>query len=205
MMQRILGLPRDVIRKYDTSSLQLVAASGSALPGELAIRWMNAFGDNLYNFYGSTEVAQASIAAPADLRAAPGTAGRVPRGTVVKILDEHGREVPEGKVGRIFVANQAQFEGYTGGGGKEIIGGMMSSGDVGHFDDAGRLFVAGRDDDMIISGGENVFPKEVEDLLADHEAVEDVAVIGVPDDEFGQRLQGVRRPARPVARRARTI
>jgi fatty-acyl-CoA synthase len=150
---------------------------------------MNTFGDNLYNFYGSTEVAQASIAGPADLRAAPGTAGRVPRGTVVKILDEKGGELPTGKVGRIFVANQAQFEGYTGGGGKEIIGGMMSSGDVGYFDDAGRLFVSGRDDDMIISGGENVFPKEVEDLLSDHDAIEEAAVIGVPDDEFGQRLK----------------
>jgi fatty-acyl-CoA synthase len=200
MMQRILGLPPEVIRKYDTSALQMVVASGSALPGELAIRWMNTFGDNLYNFYGSTEVAQASIAGPVDLRAAPGTAGRVPRGTVVKILDENGREVPRGKVGRIFVANQAQFEGYTGGGGKEIIGGMMSSGDVGYFDEAGRLFVSGRDDDMIISGGENVFPKEVEDLLADHEAIEDVAVIGVPDQEFGQRLKAfvVRQAGRSV-------
>jgi fatty-acyl-CoA synthase len=189
MMQRILALPAEAIRKHDVSSLRLVAASGSALPGELALRWMNTFGDNLYNFYGSTEVAQASIAGPADLRAAPGTAGRVPRGTVVKILDENGREVPPGTVGRIFVANQAQFEGYTGGGGKEIVGGLMSSGDVGRFDESGRLFVVGRDDDMIISGGENVFPKEVEDLLADHEAVEDVAVIGVPDEEFGQRLK----------------
>lgn len=189
MMQRMLGLERETIRRHDTSSLRIVAASGSALPGELAIRWMNTFGDNLYNFYGSTEVAQASIAGPHDLRAAPGTAGRVPRGTVVKILDEQGRELPRGKTGRIFVANQSQFEGYTGGGGKEVVGGMMSSGDVGYFDEHGRLFVVGRDDDMIISGGENVFPKEVEDLLADHEAVADVAVIGVPDQEFGQRLK----------------
>jgi fatty-acyl-CoA synthase len=189
MMQRMLALPREVIQKYNTGHLQMTVASGSALPGELALRWMNTFGDNLYNFYGSTEVAQASIAGPADLRAAPGTAGRVPRGTVVKILDEKGGELPTGKVGRIFVANQAQFEGYTGGGGKEIIGGMMSSGDVGYFDDAGRLFVSGRDDDMIISGGENVFPKEVEDLLSDHDAIEEAAVIGVPDDEFGQRLK----------------
>jgi acyl-CoA synthetase (AMP-forming)/AMP-acid ligase II len=200
MMQRILALPADAIRRHDTSCLRLVGASGSALPGELAIRWMNTFGDNLYNFYGSTEVAQASIAGPADLRAAPGTAGRVPRGAVVKILDENGREMPTGKVGRIFVANQVQFEGYTGGGGKEIVGGMMSSGDVGYFDDHGRLFVVGRDDDMIISGGENVFPKEVEDLLADHEAVDDVAVIGVPDEEFGQRLKAfvVRQPGSSV-------
>ncbi len=189
MMQRILALDADAIRRYDTGRLRMVAVSGSALPGELAIRWMDTFGDNLYNFYGSTEVAQASIATPVDLRAAPGTAGCVPRGTVVKILDEAGREVPTGRIGRIFVANAAQFEGYTGGGGKEIIGGMMSSGDLGYFDEQERLFVAGRDDDMIVSGGENVFPFEVENLLADHPAVADVAVIGVPDEEFGQRLK----------------
>lgn len=190
MMQRILDLGPEVIGRYDTSSLELVCASGSALPGELARRWMDTFGDNVYNFYGSTEVAQASIAMPDELRQAPGTAGRPPRGTVVKILDEQGRELPPGRTGRIFVANENQFEGYTGGGNKEVVGGLMSSGDVGHFDENGLLFVDGRDDDMIVSGGENVFPREVEDLLADHEAVREAAVIGVPDDEFGQRLKG---------------
>jgi len=189
MMQRILELPAEVIRRYDTSSLEVVCASGSALPGELATRWMDTFGDNVYNFYGSTEVAQASIAMPDELRAAPGTAGRVPRGVTVRILDEHGKPVPAGSVGRIFVANENQFEGYTGGGNKEIIDGLMSSGDVGHFDENGLLFVDGRDDDMIVSGGENVFPREVEDLLADHDEVVEAAVIGVPDPDFGQRLK----------------
>jgi acyl-CoA synthetase (AMP-forming)/AMP-acid ligase II len=189
MMQRILELGPEVIGRYDASSLEMVCASGSALPGELAVRWMDTFGDNVYNFYGSTEVAQASIAMPDELRAAPGTAGRAPRGAVVKIFDEKGREVPPGTTGRIFVGNENQFDGYTGGGGKEVIDGLMSSGDVGHFDENGLLFVDGRDDDMIVSGGENVFPREVEDLLANHEAVADVAVIGVDDREFGQRLK----------------
>jgi len=189
MMQRICALDPAVIRRYDCRSLRVVGASGSALPGELAIRWMDTFGDNVYNFYGSTEVAQASIAMPDELRAVPGTAGRPPRGTTVRILDSDGKEVPCGTVGRIFVANDNQFDGYTGGGGKEIIDGLMSSGDVGHFDENGLLFVDGRDDDMIISGGENVFPREVEDLLTDHPAVHEAAVIGVPDEEFGQRLK----------------
>jgi fatty-acyl-CoA synthase len=127
---------------------------------------------------------------PDELRAAPGTAGRPPRGAVVRILDEHGRDVPQGQTGRIFVANANQFDGYTGGGGKEIIDGLMSSGDVGHFDENGLLFVDGRDDDMIVSGGENVFPREVEDLLSDHDDVVEAAVIGVPDPDFGQRLKG---------------
>jgi len=189
MMQRILDLGPEVIERYDTSSLEMVCASGSALPGELALRWMDTFGDNVYNLYGSTEVAQATIAMPDELRAVPGTAGRPPRGVTVKILDDQGNEVPTGVTGRIFVANEVQFEGYTGGGNKEIIRGLMSSGDVGHFDENGLLFVDGRDDDMIVSGGENVFPREVEDLLADHPDVTEAAVIGVPDDEFGQRLK----------------
>jgi acyl-CoA synthetase (AMP-forming)/AMP-acid ligase II len=189
MIQRILQLPDETLASYDLSSLRITSLSGSALPGELAIEWMDRFGDSVYNLYGSTEVAYATVATPADLRAAPGTAGRPPRGTVVRIYDEGGRALPPGDVGRIFVGNEMSFEGYTGGGGKEAIDGLLSSGDVGHFDAAGRLFVDGRDDEMIVSGGENVFPREVEDLLADHEAVVEVAVIGVEDDEFGQRLK----------------
>ena len=189
MMQRILELPEQTRAKYDVSSLKVVAASGSALPGDLATDWMNAFGDTLYNLYGSTEVAWASIATPEHMRAAPGTAGRPPRGTLVKLLDENGEEVPEGQPGRIFVTNEMLFEGYTGGGSKEVIGAFMSTGDVGRFDADGRLFVEGRDDEMIVSGGENVFPKEVEDTLARHDAVSEAAAIGVDDGDFGQRLR----------------
>jgi fatty-acyl-CoA synthase len=150
---------------------------------------MDAFGDVLYNLYGSTEVAYATIATPADMRAAPGTAGKPPHGTIVRLFDEKGREVAPGEVGRIFVANSLLFEGYTGGGGKAEIDGLLSTGDVGRFDEEGRLFVSGRDDEMIVSGGENVFPREIEDLLARHEAVADVAVIGVDDAQYGQRLK----------------
>jgi len=189
MLQRILRLPEETLDRYDLSSLRITALSGSALPGELAIEWMDRFGDTIYNLYGSTEIAYATVATPADLRAAPGTAGRPPRGTVVRLYDENGREVPRGQVGRIFVGNEMAFEGYTGGGGKEVIDGLLSSGDVGHLDEAGRLFIDGRDDEMIVSGGENVFPREVEDLLADHAGVVEVAVIGVDDEEFGQRLK----------------
>ena len=178
-----------MLAKYDLSSLRITSLSGSALPGELAIGWMDRFGDNVYNLYGSTEVAYATIATPEDLRAAPGTAGKPPRGTVVRIFDEHGKEVPTGEVGRIFVGNEMEMEGYTGGGNKEEVDGLISTGDVGHFDADGRLFVDGRDDEMIVSGGENVFPREVEDLLADLDGVVEVAVIGVEDDKFGQRLK----------------
>ena len=204
MMQRIMELPEDVRAKYDTSSLKVVAASGSALPGDLANDWMDAFGDTLYNLYGSTEVAWASIATPADMRAAPGTAGKPPRGTVVKLYDDNGAEVPQGQTGRIFVGNEMLFEGYTGGGTKDVIGSLMATGDVGRFDEGGRLFVEGRDDEMIVSGGENVFPKEVEDLLARH----DGGRRGRGARRRGQGLRAaparVRRARRAARRSART-
>lgn len=188
MIQRIMALRSEVRSRYDTSSLRVVGLSGSALPGELATRFMDTFGDVIYNLYGSTEVGWASIADPRDLREAPGTAGRVPTGTTVRILDDDGAELPLGTTGRIFVRSALLFESYTGGGGKDVIDGFMSTGDVGYFDDAGRLFVAGRDDDLIVSGGENVFPREVEDLLVDHDSVAEVAIVGVDDEDFGQRL-----------------
>jgi acyl-CoA synthetase (AMP-forming)/AMP-acid ligase II len=189
MLQRILELPPETIAALDLSRLRIIAVSGSALPGELATRVMDVLGDVVYNLYGSTEVAWVSIATPADLRAAPGTAGTSPRGTIVRLYDDADQLVAPGQPGRIFVANEMLFDGYTGGGSKAVIDGLMSTGDVGHFDDAGRLFVDGRDDDMIISGGENVFPREVEDLLHSHPGIDDVAVIGVPDPKFGQGLK----------------
>ncbi len=190
MMQRILQLPEPTLASYELPTLRVTAASGSALPGPLATKWMDHFGDNLYNLYGSTEVAWATIATPEDLREAPGTAGKPPRGTRVRIVDSAGEsELPAGETGRVFVGNEMAFEGYTGGGSKDEYEGLLSSGDVGHFDEGGRLFIDGRDDEMIVSGGENVFPREVEDLLAGHDAVKEVAVIGVDDEEFGQRLK----------------
>ncbi len=189
MLQRMLALPETQREQADLSRVEVVATSGSALPGDLALSWMDAFGDHLYNLYGSTEVAYASIATPADLRAAPGSAGRPPHGTVVRILDDDGLPVPAGRSGRIFVGNEMLFEGYTDGSGKEVVDGLMATGDVGRFDASGLLHVEGRDDEMIVSGGENVFPAEVESCLARHSGVREVAAVGVPDAEFGQRLR----------------
>lgn len=189
MLQRILAQEDEILDKYDLSTLKVVAASGSALPGSLATTWMDRYGDNLYNIYGSTEVAYASIATPRDLREAPSSAGKPPHNTIVKIFDEDGKEVPRGETGRIFVGNSMLFEGYTGGGNKDVIDGLMSSGDVGKFGDDGRLYIDGRDDEMIVSGGENVFPKEVEDCLVGHEAVAEAAAVGVDDDDYGKRLR----------------
>jgi fatty-acyl-CoA synthase len=189
LLSRLLEVGEGDIRSRDFEALRIIALSGSALSAELAERTMDLFGDVVYNLYGSTEVAYATIATPADLRAAPGTVGRPPQGTRIKLLDNDGKEAAYGESGRIFVGSSMQFEGYTGGGSKEVVAGMMATGDVGHFDDAGRLFVDGRDDDMIVSGGENVFPAEVEDLLGSYDGVQDVAVVGVDDADYGKRLR----------------
>ncbi|GLX99867.1 AMP-binding protein [Actinoplanes sp. NBRC 101535] len=184
MLQQLMDLPASAKRP----SLRVAAVSGSALPGGLAGRFMDRFGDVLYNLYGSTEASWVSIATPADLRAAPNTAGRPPYGTRVAVLGDDGRPVPDGTVGRLFVVNEMLFEGYTDDADTRMCEGMLGTGDLGHRDADGRVFVDGREDDMIVSGGENVHPGEVADLLAGLPQVRDVAVIGVPDDEFGQRL-----------------
>lgn len=189
MLQRILALGDEEIAKRDTSSLVAAFTAGSALHGEVALQISDRLGDVVYNLYGSTEVSVATLATPDDVRKAPGSVGRPALGVTLKILDDQGVEVPRGERGRVFVATTTPFEGYTGGGHKQIIDGLMSTGDVGHFDQDGRLYIDGRDDDMIVSGGENIFPQEVEELLIHHPAVADVAVIGVPDDQFGQRLR----------------
>jgi acyl-CoA synthetase (AMP-forming)/AMP-acid ligase II len=190
MLQRILELEEDARRRHDLSSLRVVASSGGALPGELSERWMDELGENLYNLYGSTEVAWAAIATPEDLRAAPGTSGPAPPGTSLRILNEEDKdELPPGESGEVYVGNEMLFEGYTGGDSEEMVDGHMSTGDLGHLDEEGRLFVEGRADDMIVSGGENVYPQEVEEALEAHERVSEAAVVGVDDEEFGQRLK----------------
>ena len=192
MLQRMLELDDDEITKYDTSSLKIIFLAGSALAPEVGNHAMKLFGDVVYNLYGSTEVAVASVATPADWKKAPGTVGKVPVGCKVHIYDEDGKRITEPDVtGRIFVGSGLKFEGYTGGGSKDEIDGLLSSGDVGHFDKDGLLFIDGRDDDMIVSGGENVFPAEVENLLIEHKAIADAAVVGVEDKDFGARLKAI--------------
>lgn len=189
MLSRMLDTLEKMDPKPDLSSLRIVFVSGSQLGAELATRALKALGPVVYNLYGSTEIAFASIARPEDLQKNPATVGPVVKGAKVKILDDNGKEVPQGEVGRIFVGNTFPFEGYTGGGGKQIIDGLLSSGDVGYFDHNGLLYVSGRDDEMIVSGGENVFPAEVEDLISGHPDVVEATAVGVEDKDFGARLR----------------
>jgi acyl-CoA synthetase (AMP-forming)/AMP-acid ligase II len=205
MLQRILDLPERVRSRYDLSSLRIVASSGSAMSGAFVTAFMDTFGDILYNFYGSTEVSWASIAGPEDLRAAPTTAGRCPPGTRIAILDEDSQPVPPGGEGQIFVTNDMLFEGYTDGGTPPRAADLMATGDVGYLDAAGRLFVTGRADEMIVSGGENVFPRPVEEALVKLPGVHEAAVVGVADPEYGQRLAAYVVPYRGARLRADDI
>ena len=189
MLSRILDELEKTNPKPNLSSLRIVFVSGSQLGGELATRALKDLGPVVYNLYGSTEIAFATIARPKDLSINPSTVGPVVKGVKVKLFDDNGDEVPQGEVGRIFVGNTFPFEGYTGGGHKAIIDGLMSSGDVGYFDEHGLLYVSGRDDEMIVCGGENVFPAEVEDLISGHPEVVEATALGVEDKEWGHRLR----------------
>lgn len=182
MLQRALQEPGE-------ARPRIVAVSGSALPVAVADAFLDRFGPCLYNLYGSTEVSWVSIATPDDLRAAPGTAGRAPAGTRLRIVDDEGHDVAPGTDGRVFVGNDMPFEGYTREGSSvETLDGLLGTGDVGHLDPEGRLFLTGRGDDMIVSGGENVHPGPVEELLAGRAEVREAAVVGVDDEDYGQRL-----------------
>ncbi|GAA5069558.1 acyl-CoA synthetase [Nocardia callitridis] len=190
MLHRMTELAPEVRARYDLSSLNCILVAGSALSPELCAKTTETFGPVLYNLYGSTECAVATVANPDDLALAPGTVGRAPITCEVRLFDDNDKQVTAvDTTARIFIRSGAPFEGYTDGRHKQIIDGYMSSGDVGHFNEHGLLMVDGRDDDMIVSGGENVFPLEVENLLLERDDVNDVAVVGVDDVEFGKRLR----------------
>ncbi|WP_280422117.1 acyl-CoA synthetase [Nocardia carnea] len=201
MLQRILDQPREILDRYDVSSLRVVFAAGSAIPPDVVVRTGEYFGDVLYNLYGSTECAVITVATPEELRAEPATAGRPPVGVRIALYDENRKRITEpGVTGTIFIDNPHAFKAYTDGRTKEQVDGMMSSGDVGHVDRNGLLFIDGRDDDMIVSGGENVFPQEVEHLITNRPDVLEAAVVGVDDREFGKRLRAVVVPGPDSAR-----
>ncbi|WP_260765280.1 acyl-CoA ligase FadD12 [Mycobacterium sp. SMC-4] len=188
MFDRIMDLPASVRNRYSGKSLRFATASGSRMRPDVVISFMNQFGDVIYNNYNATEAGMIATATPEDLRAAPDTAGRPADGTEIRILDADFNEVPAGQTGQIFVRSGTLFDGYTSGKTKDFHDGFMASGDMGYLDQTGRLFVVGRDDEMIVSGGENVYPIEVENTLIDHPGVSEATVLGVDDDQYGQRL-----------------
>jgi acyl-CoA synthetase (AMP-forming)/AMP-acid ligase II len=183
ILRRIMDLPPGVRRRYDTSGLRAVTVSGSPLPAALAEAFMDEFGDILYSFYGTTEAGYAAVATPADLRAAPGTAGRGLPLVDVRVLDDRGTPCQPGTPGMVWVGSRDTPAPGTG-----EARGPACTGDIGWLDGAGRLFIAGRADDMIITGGENVYPAVVGHTLEEHPSVLEAAVVGRPDHVYGQTV-----------------
>lgn len=192
MLHRILELGPRIIGKYDTRTLRAVFSSGSSLSAELARAFMDAFGYVLYNFYGSTETGINTLASPQDLIRSPGTIGRAVPGNEIRLLDDRGKEVPVGQTGELFVRNTMLVDGYhrdTEATVASMREGFFSVGDLGHVDARGFFHLDGRKRDMIITGGVNVYPVEVEGALLSHPAVAEAAAVGVSDREWGERVR----------------
>jgi len=188
MIKRILTLDDETKFRYDLSSLRIVMASGSAMSTEMRKAAMELFGDVLYDLYGSTEVGWVAIARPEDMLDHPGTVGKPVPGIQIAIYNQDGDRLDAGEVGEIYIKSDVMFEGYTSGDSKEVRDGYMTIGDLGYVDDEGFLFIEGRADDMVVVGGENIYPVEIEEVLDNLDGVDDVAVMGVPDDEYGEVL-----------------
>jgi fatty-acyl-CoA synthase len=191
MMTRILDLPPDQLAAADASSLRWVMSGAAPLPTETARRFMARFGPVLWNFYGSTETGMVTLAGPDDHLAHPGTIGRALTGNQIRLLDDAGREVPPGAVGELYARNSMLITGYhrnPEASGAALRDGMFSVGDLARRDAAGYYYLESRKHDMVISGGVNIYPREIEDHLATHPAILEAAVIGVPDPEWGEAV-----------------
>jgi fatty-acyl-CoA synthase len=194
MFIRLLRLPEEVRRRYDLSSLRAVAHSAAPCPVEVKRQMIEWFGPVIYEYYSATEAAGHVSIGSAEWLEHPGSVGRVAPGSVA-VTDESGRELPAGEDGIIWFTRPASQFSYHGDPGKSASmyndKGWARMGDVGHLDSGGYLFISGRSDHTIISGGVNIYPREIEDLLIEHPAVDDVAVIGVPDAEYGEAVKAV--------------
>jgi fatty-acyl-CoA synthase len=187
MLRRLLALPEDDVRRV-SASVRLVLSGGAALPPELRELALRRLGPVTYDLYGSTEAGWVAVATPEDMAERPDTVGHPVPGVNILIADETGHPVPVGTVGEIRVRSDAAFDGYTTGEASPVADGFVTTGDLGRVDEDGRLYVEGRVDDMVVVGGENVYPAEVENVIRTVDGVLDVAVAGTPDPEYGRAL-----------------
>ncbi|MEJ7603275.1 MAG: AMP-binding protein [Kofleriaceae bacterium] len=192
MIIRLANLPAETIAKYDTSSLRWIMSAAAPLTTEAARRFMAHFGHILWNFYGATETGLVTLASPRDHVERPGTIGRSLRGNEIRLLDDAGADVPPGQIGELYARNSTLISGYhkneeaTRSSQRE---GFFSVGDMGRLDPEGYYFLESRKHDMVISGGVNIYPREIEDHLNTHPAILEAAVVGVPDPEWGETLK----------------
>jgi acyl-CoA synthetase (AMP-forming)/AMP-acid ligase II len=192
LLKRVVELPEAVRARYDVSSMQVIVVAAAPCPMTVKEDVVRQFGPVLYEFYGSTELGVNTILRPEDVLRKPGSCGRAAPGLEIAILDDDGRTLPPGQPGELFVRRYAGvFDEYykkpeatreTG------RGEWLSVGDVAWMDDDGFVYICDRKRDMIISGGVNIYPAEIEEVLHRHPAVADVAVFGVPDDDWGERV-----------------
>ncbi len=206
MFIRLCALPAETLAKYDTHSLRWVMSGAAPLTTEAARRFMDQFGPILWNFYGSTETGLVTLAGPGDHVTRPGTIGKKMRGNEIRLLDEQGHEVRAGQVGELYARNSTLISGYHGN--EQATkdsqrDGFFSVGDVARVDSAGYYYLESRKHDMVISGGVNIYPREIEDHLSTHPAILEAAVIGVPDPEWGETLRAfvVLRPGQSASER----
>lgn len=188
MIRRVVALPDDVKARYDVSTLRILLASGAVLSEDLRKAAVALFGDVLYDLYGSTEVGWVAIATPEDMRTRPMTVGKPLEGVDVAVFSPEGRRLTRGETGALYIRSKVVFEGYTTGDSKDEREGYMAIGDLARIDDSGYLYVESRTDDMVVVGGENVYPIEVEQVIESVPGVEEVTVLGVPDEEYGNVL-----------------
>ncbi len=188
MIKRIVTLDDAYKDRHDLSSLRIVMASGSAMSPSLRRAAIDLFGDVVYDLYGSTEVGWVTIATPDDMKTKPKTVGRPVDGIEVAVFSRDGDKLPPGETGELFVKSNILFEGYTSGETRDEREGAMSIGDLGYLDEDGHLFIEGRADDMVVVGGENVYPVEIEETIESMLGVDEAAVLGVEDDEYGEVL-----------------
>ena len=199
MFIRLLKLPDAVKRRYDVSSLKFIIHAAAPCPHDVKQAMIDWWGPVIHEFYGSTESSAVTFATSADTLAKPGTVGRAVAGAELRILDDRGKVLPAGEVGEIFTrfAELPDFTYHNKPEQRAAIerDGFITSGDVGYLDADGYLFLCDRKRDMVISGGVNIYPAEIEAALLRLAGVKDCAVFGIPDSEFGEKLMAVVEPS----------
>jgi fatty-acyl-CoA synthase/long-chain acyl-CoA synthetase len=203
LLQRIMDLPTEVRAAHDVSSMRVLILGAAPCPFSLKERAMVYFGEVLWEFYGATETAFNLVLRPDEQLRKPGSAGRPPEGQEVLLLGEDGNPVPDGQPGELWVRNEslATYHNRPDATAKSMRDGFFSVGDIAYRDADGYYYICDRKIDMIISAGVNIYPAEIEACLHAHPAVRDVAVIGVPDDHWGESVKAlvVRQPGTAVS------
>lgn len=195
MIQRLLDLPAEAFEAHPTPSLRAIISGAAPFPQPLRERAVERFGSRtIYDFYGATELGWVTLIDGEEMLRRPGSVGRPVAGQELRILDETGRTLPHGEIGEVFVRNAQTMRGYLGDDeatNETRRGDWVTVNDLGYLDEDGYLYLSGRARDMVISGGVNIYPAEIEDVLLRHPAIKDAAVIGLPDPEWGERLMAV--------------